>query len=242
METVREEDTYVWHLNVGAAGSNNDLNELNLSPLFHAIVAGMWPPRAMSFTVNERTRTMPYYLADGIYPAYPFIATPYPRPDSRKKRTYNRIQEALRKDVERLSAILESRFNVLMRPARFTTVEELRTAAQAVTIMHNIMVRRDRHGYAGLCRVAAASTGAGDTVAAAGTLAAGHLPGEDQDAVGEDLEAAPIADDVKAEGTLLYSSQARQQALDRDEHDMLRDDLAEHRYPRSEIFLHRYVG
>jgi len=202
---VCDEDTYVWHLNVGAAGSNNDLNVLKLSPLYHAIVSGMWPPRTMSFTVNERTRTMPYYLADGIYPAYPFFATPYPRPESRKKRTYNRPQEALRKEVEQLYAILTSRFNALMRPARITTVEKLRKAAKAGTIMHNIMVRRDRHGYAGLRRVAAASTGEGDTVAAAGTLAAGHLPGEDQDDVGEDLEAAPIADGVNAEGTLLYS-------------------------------------
>jgi len=242
MDTVCDEDTYVCPLNVGAAGSNNDLNELKFSPLYHAIVAGMWPPRTMSFTFNERTRTMPYYLADGIYPAYPIFATPYPRPDSRKKRTYNRLQQALRKDVERLYAILEIRFNVLMRPARFTTVEKLRKAAQAITIRHNIMVRRDRHGYAGLRRVAAAFTGEGDTVAAAGTLAAGHLPGEDQDAVGEALEAAPIADGVNAEGTLLYSLQARQQALDRDEHDMLRDDLAQHMYPRREIFLHPYVG
>jgi len=90
--------------------------------------------------------------------------------------------------------------------------------------------------------VAAASTGEGDTVAAAGTLAARHLPGEDQDAVGEDLVAAPIADGVNAEGTLLYSLKARQQALDRDGHDMLRDDLAVHIYPSRELFLHPYVG
>ena len=87
MQTVCEEDTYVWHVDVGEAGSNKDLNVLKFSPLYHAIVAGMWPPRTMSFTVNERTRTMPYYLADGSFPAYPFFATPYPRPDSRKKRT-----------------------------------------------------------------------------------------------------------------------------------------------------------
>jgi len=103
-----------------------------------------------------------------------------------------------------------------MRPARFSTVEELRKAEKAVTIMHNIMVLRDRHGYAWFRRVAAASTCEGDTAVAAGALAAGNLPGEDQDAVGEDLEAAPIADGVNAEGTLLYSLQARQQELDRE--------------------------
>jgi len=139
-------------------------------------------------------------------------------------------------------AILTSHFNVLMRQARFTTVEKLVMAAQAGTIMHNIMVRRDRHGYSGLRRVAAASTGEGDTVAAAGALAAGHLPGEDQDAVGEDLEAAPMADGVNEERTLLYSFRARQQPLDGGEHAIIRDDLDEHIYPRRERFLHPYVG
>ena len=117
LETVCDEDTYVWHMNVGAAGRNNDVNVLKLSPLYHAIVAGTWPPRTMTFTVNNRTRTMAYYLADGIYPRYAFFATPYPDADTPKKRTYNRLQEALRKDVERLHAVLTGRFNVLLHPA-----------------------------------------------------------------------------------------------------------------------------
>ena len=102
LETVCDEDTYVWHVNVGAAGSNNDVNVLKLSPLYHAIVASIWRPRTMTFTVNNRTRTMAYYLADGIYPHYAFFGAPYPDADTPKKRTYNRLQEALRKDHKRL--------------------------------------------------------------------------------------------------------------------------------------------
>jgi len=30
-------------VNVVAEGSNNDVNMLKLSPLYHAIVAGIWP-------------------------------------------------------------------------------------------------------------------------------------------------------------------------------------------------------
>jgi len=68
LETVCDEDTYEWHINFGAAGSNKDVDVLKFSPLYHSIVAGAWPPRTMKFTVNNRTRTMTYYLSDGIYP------------------------------------------------------------------------------------------------------------------------------------------------------------------------------
>ncbi|OSX79326.1 hypothetical protein BU14_0081s0006 [Porphyra umbilicalis] len=187
---------YVWHVNVGAAGSNNEVNVLELSPLYHAIVAGIWPPRTMTFIVNNRTRTMAYYLADGIYPRYAFFATPYPDADTTKKRTYNRLQEALRTDVERLYAVLTGRFNVLLHPARFTTVEELRQVARAVTILYKIMVNRNRHGYVSVRRVAAglyadvandgADDGAADVAAAAGRVAA-DMHEQDPDPVQEQL-------------------------------------------------------
>jgi len=254
METVCDEDTYVWHMNVGAAGSNNDVNVLKLSPLYHAIVAGLWPPRTLNFTVNNRTRTMAYYLADGIYPRYAFFATPYPDADTHKKRVFNRLQEALRKDVERLYAVLTGRFHVLMHPARFTTIDKLRDAAHAVTILHNIMVKRNRHGYTGLRRMAAlaavgleadaaAADGGPEGAAAggAGGAAAGDVSDADQDAVGDHVVAGPVHNPVNAEGTLLYSLQARQQALDRDEHEMLRDDLAEHIFPNRHQFLLPYI-
>jgi len=39
----------------------------------------------MRFTANNRTRTMAYYLADGIYPRYAFFATPYSDAGTPKK-------------------------------------------------------------------------------------------------------------------------------------------------------------
>jgi len=67
---------------------------------------------------------------------------------------------------------------VLLHPARFSTVETIRQAARAVTILHNIMVKRNRHGYVSLRRAAAglyadvandgADDGAADVAAAAG--------------------------------------------------------------------------
>jgi hypothetical protein len=48
------------------AGSNNDINVLNQSPLFMAQRQGIAPE--VHFTINGNEYDMGYYLADGLYP------------------------------------------------------------------------------------------------------------------------------------------------------------------------------
>jgi len=205
----------------------------------------------MTFTVNTRPRTIAYYIADRIYPRYASFVTPYPDADTPKKRTYNRLQEALRTDVQRLYAVLTGRFNVLLHPARFTTVEKLRQAARAVTILQNIMVKQNRHGNVSVRRVAAglyadvANEGVDDGAAhmaeAAGEVAAG-MHEQDPDPDQEQLVGILVNNPVNAEGILLQSFQARQQALDQYEQELSRDDLAEHIFPNREQLLLPHTG
>lgn len=68
---------------------------------------------------------MPYYLADAIYPKYPIFEPPFPKPTEAAQRTYNRLQEALRKDAERLYAVLTNRINISLYPARFSNVQRV---------------------------------------------------------------------------------------------------------------------
>jgi len=136
----------------------------------------------------------------------------------------------------------------LLHPARFTTVEKLRQAARAVTILHIIIVKRNRHSYVSVRRVAArlyadvandsADDGAADVAAAAGEAAAA-MHEQDPDPVPEQLVGIPVNNSFNAEGTLLYSVEARQQTLDRD--GLLRDDWAEHIFPNREQFLLPYT-
>jgi len=154
-ETVCDESTYISNFYIGCAGSQNDINVLRTSPLYHNIVSGAWPPRDKPFTLNRRTRTLLYYFADGIYPCFPFFATPHPQATTRKQLTYTRLQEGLRKDVERPYAVLACRFNIIMRPARFETVGVLRRAQTAVAVLHNMNVREDEHAYLSQRRMAA---------------------------------------------------------------------------------------
>jgi len=45
IESVCDEDTYIWHYFIGAPGSYNDKNVLASSPLMLDVNAGLWPPR-----------------------------------------------------------------------------------------------------------------------------------------------------------------------------------------------------
>uniref|UniRef100_J3M093 Uncharacterized protein n=1 Tax=Oryza brachyantha TaxID=4533 RepID=J3M093_ORYBR len=66
LEAVASQDLHIWHDFFGIAGSNNDLNVLNNSPLFFDVLKGEAPQ--VQFSVNGNEYSTGYYLADGIYP------------------------------------------------------------------------------------------------------------------------------------------------------------------------------
>ena len=68
LEAVASYDRWIWHAFFGTAGSNNDLNVLNQSPLFTQVLQGRAPE--VKFTINGSEYNMGYYLADGIYPEW----------------------------------------------------------------------------------------------------------------------------------------------------------------------------
>jgi len=66
VKVVCDEDLWVWHLFIGAPGILSALNLMHQSPLYLDVTGGRWPPRNRSYNIDGRTRTMPYYLVDGI--------------------------------------------------------------------------------------------------------------------------------------------------------------------------------
>jgi len=141
---VCDEDLWVWHLFVGAPGSLNDINVMQQSPLYLDVTGGRWPPRGTPFTINGRTRTLPFYRVDGIYPRYAFLMSPHPKPSTGEQTTFNRLQEAIRKDVERLFGVLMKRFQVTLHPGRYRSVSQLETTYKAICILHNMCVESRR--------------------------------------------------------------------------------------------------
>jgi hypothetical protein len=80
-------------------GSCNDINVLQLSPLFANLSTGETPP--VEFVANGRTYNKGYYLADGIYPKWATFMKPFTKPEGKNKIDFHYAQVAARKDVER---------------------------------------------------------------------------------------------------------------------------------------------
>lgn len=138
LETVCDEDMWIWHIFAGSPGSNNDLNVLAQSPLMVRVSRRQWPPHGLDFTMNGSSFHCPYYLVDGIYPRYSLLVSPHPNPTTPQEGTFNRLQEAIRKDVECLYPVLTARFQIALRPARSTHVSTLIRTAKAIAILHNM--------------------------------------------------------------------------------------------------------
>jgi len=105
IETVCDEDLYIWNLFVGCPGASKDKNVLACSPLMLGVNAGVWPPRSYSYTLNGRSRRFLHYAADAGYPRYALFALPHPKPDTPRLVVYNRLQEAVRKNAEHVGHV-----------------------------------------------------------------------------------------------------------------------------------------
>jgi len=147
IESVCDQDTYIWHFVIEAAGSYNEKNMLASSPLMLDVSAGLWPPRNIKYTLNGLSRRLLLYAADRGYPRYALFAMRNPKPDTPKLSVHNRLQEAVRKDAERLYAVMLSRFNIFLRPARFTTVSRMIDTGNSMAILHNVAIERTRGGF-----------------------------------------------------------------------------------------------
>jgi len=176
IESVCDEDTNIWHFFIGARGSYNDKNVLASSPLMLDVNAGLWPPRNLSYTINGRTHRLLYYTADQGYPRYPILAMPHPASVTRKLFVYNRLQEAVRNDAERLYAVMPSRLNIVLRPARFPTVERMINTITKVAILHNMAIECTRAGFLAHQRMQAAP---GEPADGKGHQADGNASGRD---------------------------------------------------------------
>ncbi|KAL6643200.1 hypothetical protein ACP70R_021381 [Stipagrostis hirtigluma subsp. patula] len=138
LEAVASYNLRIWHAFFGVAGSNNDINVLNQSPLFMETIKGEAP--RVRFFVNGNQYDTGYYLADGIYPEWAAFVKSISSPQLEKHKLYARTQEGARKDVERSFGVLQGRFNIVRRPARLWSTRTIKRIMQACVILHNMIV------------------------------------------------------------------------------------------------------
>jgi len=90
---------------------------------------------------------LPYYLVDGIYPSFAFLISPHPKPTTEEQTTFNRLQEAIRKDMERLFGVLMQRSHIALHPGWYWSVSQLVTTYKAISISHNMCVKTRRCSF-----------------------------------------------------------------------------------------------
>jgi hypothetical protein len=97
-------------------------------------------PRIFTFIVNSVVFKTPYFLADGIYPAWALFIKIIRNATTPKERRYESAQEAVRKNVQRAFAALVARWNILKQPCRLSKRDEMENVMKACILMKNMIV------------------------------------------------------------------------------------------------------
>ncbi|KAH9457201.1 hypothetical protein Pst134EA_033057 [Puccinia striiformis f. sp. tritici] len=142
LEAVVSQDLWFWHSFFGIPGSHNDINVLDMSPLFTNILNGVAPK--CTFLINGNEYSQAYFLADGIYPDYATIVKTISQPQGLERQHFAKMQEALRKDVERAFGVLQARFAIVAQPARGWSQKKLYEIMKTCIILHNMIVENER--------------------------------------------------------------------------------------------------
>ncbi|XP_014751597.2 uncharacterized protein LOC100822596 [Brachypodium distachyon] len=127
---------------LGKGCSLNDINVLQRSPLFQRLTSGTSPE--VEYEVNGNKYTMGYYLVDGIYPLWATFVKTISCPQGNKKKHFAKVQEAVRKDVERAFGVLQIRFAMVRGPARWWDPDILWYIMTACVILHNMIIDDER--------------------------------------------------------------------------------------------------
>jgi len=141
LEAVCSYNLHCWYCHVGLPGSNNDLNILDKGPFMFQYVNGAFP--SAQYVVNGHTYNLPYFLADGIYPDWTCFVKAISQPQGEKRQLFSALQEARRKDIERLFGVLQARWHILARPSLYWDEQTLQMIWKTCIILHNLIVAEE---------------------------------------------------------------------------------------------------
>jgi hypothetical protein len=143
---VASQDLWIWHAFFGMPGSRNDINVLQLSPLFKILCDGEAPP--CNCTINGHKYTLGYYLADGIYPKWAVFVKTISNPQGNKQIQFATMQEAPRKDVGRAFGVLQACWGIVRGAAMTWEAETLWQLVTCCVILHNMIIEDEGEGAA----------------------------------------------------------------------------------------------
>ena len=130
----------IWYAHFGFPGTLNDINILGKSNIVFDILDGKFDLKTDPYIINGYERDYLYFLVDGIYPPWSIFINSYDHSTTDKQKYFAKQQEAVRKDVERVFAVLSTKFQILSRPFRLWELSDINEVMVACVIIHNIQV------------------------------------------------------------------------------------------------------
>jgi hypothetical protein len=121
----------------GMAGSHNDINVLQRSPVFDRLADNN--DLVVHYEINDHPYNTCYYFPNGIYPEWSTFVKTICEPTKEKNRRFAKQQEACKKDVEHAFGALQSRWAIVWHPARIWIIEVMTTCV----VMHNMIVENE---------------------------------------------------------------------------------------------------
>jgi hypothetical protein len=176
------------------------------------------PPK-VKYTINGKTRDLPYWLADGIYPAFAIFVKTIKGAVGAKLKHFSCCQEAVRKDIERAFGILMQRFHFLSSSCRMWNKEDAMEVLLACVNLHNMCVEHRRDHYEVPMYANAVSATSSQFVF--------ETPVTFQ---WENIASIPAG--APASTWAAMAARRREESTDTLEHDALRLDLIEHLWAR----------
>jgi Plant transposon protein len=149
MECVCDLNLHIWNISFGYPGVLNDINILDIFPLFSKFLAGVFPPVKPKYMISDSEIGWFYYLTDGIYPRWIFFVQTVSNPTKVAQNTFAAKQQAVRKCVERVFGVLFARFHILCTPSGLWTIEAMGDIMTACATMHNMIVAVRKYEYTG---------------------------------------------------------------------------------------------
>ena len=141
LEACCDANLYFWHACFGWAGSMNDINIWDRSPLLKRFLDGSWSTDIdFVFSVDGTEFTSLWFLVDGIYPELARFVKTLEQPMTATDKIYSVWQESSRKDIERAFGVLQRKFHYICRPVEGWYVDEIQKVVETCIILHNMMV------------------------------------------------------------------------------------------------------
>ncbi len=141
LEAFGDFNLFVWHAAFGWAGSMNDINIWDRSPLLQSFLDGSFSEQVdFTFQIGDSNFNKLWLLVDGIYPEIARFVKTCAVPIGRMQQVYSAWQESARKDIEHVFGVLQHKFHILTRPIELHKLSEIQQVVESCIILHNWMV------------------------------------------------------------------------------------------------------